>query len=120
MAAPQKGVAYTFYISLVDSADPSKFKIDPTIASGDFNVSKDGGALTTVDTLPVVSPSGSPMVKVDLSATEMDADEINVVAVDLAGDEWQELVFAIEINGINAQQIDDIATAVWNKTLPLS
>ena len=96
MALPKKGVAYDFYITLIDNADPSKFKVNPTLATGDFKVSKDGGAFVDLDTLPVVAPAGGRVVKVSLSATEMGADNWAVQGVDVAGDEWQEVIYTIE------------------------
>lgn len=96
MGIAKKGIAYTFYVTLVDSADPTVFKDSPTMATGDFKISKDGGAFANLATLPVVSPAGSPMVKVVLNATEMDADEVNILARDQTGAEWFELVYTIE------------------------
>ena len=97
MATPHKGTAYQFYTSLVAQADPTTFQVNPTIAVGDFKVSKDGGALVNLATLPVVAPAGSRMVQIDLSSSEMDADKVVVQGVDVAGDEWQELEAYIDV-----------------------
>jgi len=83
-----KGQAYTFYVSLLSQADKDIFQVNPTLAAGDVKVSIDGGALNNLATLPVVTPAGSKLVKVDLSAEEMNGDHINVVFSDQAGDEW--------------------------------
>ena len=88
MAEPKRGVAYDFSIELPDSASSGKFKVNPTIAEGDFKISKDGGDFTNLDTLPVVSPVGGVAVKVSLSADEMTADKIKVTGIDFAGGEW--------------------------------
>ncbi len=95
MAAPVKGQAYVFYITLVDDLSPNKFKVDPTITAGDFQVSLDGSAFVNLGTLPVVTPAGSRTVKVSLSIAEMTADNINVLGID-PDEEWQEMVFTIE------------------------
>ncbi len=94
MSFPKRGVAYIEYITLVDTLDPSKFKVNPTIAAGDFQISKDGGAFVNLATLPVVTPAGSRTVKLSLSATEMDANNIIVQAIDVAGDEWGEVIIS--------------------------
>ena len=96
MSLPRKGIAYEFYITLIDTLDSTKFKVNPTIAAGDFQVSKDGGTFVNLATLPVVTPAGGRIVKISLSALEMDADNVNGQGVDVAGDEWQEVVCAIE------------------------
>jgi hypothetical protein len=108
MALPNKGEAYVFYMGLVDSLDAEAFKVNPTIASGDFTVSKDGGAFTTLATLPVVSPAGSVSVKVSLSASEMDADKVNIHAKDLAGAEWFEALVDIDVPRGNVDTAVDI------------
>lgn len=71
MADPQQGVAYTFTISLLDAQVGGRIKTSPTIATGDFKRSTDGGALTNLSTLPVETPAGSGLVLVSLTAAEM-------------------------------------------------
>ena len=107
MALPKKGVAYIDYITLIDILDPSKFKVNPTIDEGDFQISKDGGAFANLATKPVVTPLGSRTVKLSLSATEMDANNINVQAIDVAGDEWQEVIISY-----NTQDVVNIASGM--------
>ncbi|KKN79677.1 hypothetical protein LCGC14_0336990 [marine sediment metagenome] len=111
MALPQKGVAYDFYVTLVSFADPSVFQTNPTLATGDFKVSKDGGAFNNLATLPVVTPSGDKAVKVSLSATEMTTAKIAVLWIDVAGNEWQEgaYIFDVPIENVDTlPTIDDI------------
>ena len=55
MAEPIKGQAYEFFVSLTDINDPQFFIVNPTIASGDFKLSVDGGAFGNLATLPVVA-----------------------------------------------------------------
>ena len=92
MSQPQKGIAYEFFISLTDIFDPVFFIANPTIAAGDFKVSKDGGALVNLTTLPVVAPALSNVVKVNLSALEMGGDKIVVTGKDALGDEWGDIL----------------------------
>lgn len=79
MPNPQRGIAYSFRISLLDSANPGRIKKSPTIVAGDFKLSKDGGALTNLLTLPSEAPAASGCLTVSLSAAEMDADKIQVI-----------------------------------------
>ena len=92
----KRATAWVGYISLVSQADTKLMKSNPTIAAGDFKVSKDGGALANLTTLPSVTPASSVMVKIDLSATEMTADNVTVVCSDAAGAEWCDLVFNLQ------------------------
>lgn len=81
MAEPERGVAYDFFIPLLDFGT-GEFVDDPTIVTGDFKVSKDGGAFVDLITLPAATPALSSSVKVNLSALEMTANKIVVEAVD--------------------------------------
>jgi len=93
---PVKNEDMVLYIALADATTPTSFKVDPTIASGDFKVSKDGGTLTNLATLPTVEPAGSVMVKLTLSATEMNADNVTIVGIDQTSTkEWAD--FALNI-----------------------
>lgn len=105
-APAKRATAWVGYISLVSQADTKLMKSNPTIAAGDFKVSKDGGALANLTTLPSVTPASSVLVKIDLSATEMTADNVTVVCSDAAGAEWCDLVFNLQPS---ARQIDDLA-----------
>lgn len=86
--APVYGLPYTFNITLVDQTDTKKFKAAPTLAAGDFKISKDGGAFANLATLPTVTPSGGRNVTVVLDAGEMTAKRSVVEWVDAAGAEW--------------------------------
>lgn len=93
---PVKGEDFVCYIALEDPANPGSFKSNPTIAAGDFKVSKDGGALANLTTLPAVTPASSIWVKITLSATEMDADNVAVQCIDqTATKEWADYAFSI-------------------------
>ena len=109
MAEPKRGVAYEFFIALTDLSEPQFFVNNPTIAAGDFKVSKDGGTFVNLLTLPVVSPSLSSNVKINLAAIEMTADKVVVHAVDLTGDEWANLAAFID-NPVGS--VDDLTDII--------
>ncbi len=93
---PVKNEDLILYIALADAADSKSFRSSATIAAGDFKVSKDGGALTNLTTLPSVVPAASVMVKITLSATEMNADNVTIVGIDqTATKEWADFVLSI-------------------------
>lgn len=93
---PKINTAYTFPITLTSQADTKLFQVNPTLAAGDFKISKDLGALTNLTNLPTVSPAGSRIVFVSLTAPEMNANVIVFQGVDAAGAEWCEYVETIE------------------------
>lgn len=95
MPDPKKNTAFTFALSLVETAARPNFKANPTLATGDFKVSIDGGAFNNLATLPTVSPASGRNVQVALSAAEMNGDRIVVQAVDAAGAEWDEVMAVI-------------------------
>ena len=103
---PKRAIEYIFYVALVDSANRPDFKSSPTLAAGDFKVSKDGAALANLATLPTVTPASSVMVKITLSISEMTSDNVTVVCIDAAGAEWDDLVINIQTA---ARQIDDLS-----------
>ena len=104
---PKKNVAYRMFVGLRSQADTRLFQVNPTLASGDAKVSKDGGALANVATLPTVIGS-SAVVQIDLSSTEMNADNVTIVLSDAAGGQWCDLVIGLQTA---ANQFDDLALA---------
>ena len=93
---PVKGEDFICYIALQSAGISANFQSSPTIAAGDFKVSKDGGALTNLTTLPAVEPAASVMVKLSLSATEMTADNVTVVGIDqTTAKEWADFILSI-------------------------
>jgi hypothetical protein len=96
MAEPIKGLPWTFPITL-DSVLNSGFQVNPTLSAGDFQISLDGSAFSNLATLPVVSPAGSAQVLISLSGAERDADVALLLAVDQAGDEWEQLAVQMDI-----------------------
>lgn len=106
---PKKNAEYIFYISLASQSDANAFQSNPTLAAGDAKVSIDGGTLNNLGTLPAVTPASSKLVKVTLSADEMNGDNIAVIFSDAAGAEWKDLT--VSIHTVVAQ-IDDIYTRI--------
>jgi len=103
---PKKNTAFIFYTALVQQADTRLLKSSPTLAAGDFKVSIDGGALNNLATLPTTTPASSVMLKISLSSSEMNGDNITVVCIDAAGAEWCDKVINIQTS---ARQVDDLA-----------
>jgi hypothetical protein len=85
---PAYGVQYIFFMSLTDQTNTKIFKASPTLSVGDVKVSKDGGTLANLTVLPTVTPSGSKIIKVTISATEMQANNISLIFSDVTGSEW--------------------------------
>lgn len=116
MAQPLKGVAYEFPpVELPDVFDPLFFLVNPTIVAGDFKISKDFGTLINLTNLPVVDPAGSSSVKINLTATEMDADKIGVFGKDPT-QEWGDITMSIDVpvstpqSGVDILEGDRIET----------
>lgn len=109
---PQKNVEYIFYIDLISQADTKKFQVNPTLAAGDVLVSTDGGATSNLDTLPTVTPAGGTSVKVTVSTTEMNGDNIKIVFIDAAGAEWCDLGINIQTSAQSLDATDVVADAI--------
>lgn len=92
---PVKNSGYRFYIGLISQANENVFVSSPTLAAGDAMISRDGGALVAIATLPSVVPAAGPVVQVDLSAAEMNADSVVVVFHDVAGAQWRDLLISL-------------------------
>jgi len=118
MAIPVKGEAYTFFVSLSNTALPNEFQANPTLAAGDFQISKDGGAFANLATLPVVTPALSISVLVSLSAAEMNASKINIKMIDVSGAEWEDAVATLDVPDANTETLFDVVEGdhVENKT----
>lgn len=104
---PKKGVAFKIRLPLVTFGS-GDWKTSPTLAAGDFKVSKDGGALANLATLPTVEPAGSAWVLFDLSATEMNADIVQIQAIDQTSPkEWEDTGAAIITTAAGLAQAGD-------------
>lgn len=104
---PKKNTAFVMYLALRSQADTRLFQVNPTLAAGDVKISKDGGSLSNVTTLPTVI-SSSAIVKLELSSTEMNADNVMVLFIDAAGGQWCDLAINLQTT---ANQFDDLALA---------
>ena len=110
---PKRATAYTTYISLVSQDDTDLFQTSVTLAAGDVQISKDGGAFANIATLPTeIGTSG--VLSVVLSSTEMTADTVVVRFRDAAGDEWCDALIVIHTS---EAEIDDIAGNVLAETV---
>jgi hypothetical protein len=79
---PKKNEDFILYVGLSDMANAGSLKSNPTIAAGDFKISKDGGAFANLATLPAVTPASGIGVKIELSSTEMNCDSVFIYWVD--------------------------------------
>jgi hypothetical protein len=79
---PKKNQQFIFYIALEDFANPGSWKTNPTLAAGDFKVSTNGGAEANPGTLPTLSPASGRHVKVTLSTSEMNGDQVSFLWAD--------------------------------------
>jgi hypothetical protein len=92
LSLPIKGQAYVFGVGLLDSSNTTLHKTNPTIAAGDFKISKEGGAYANLTNLPAVSVANDIIV-ISLTASEMDADWLAVRAQDQTSPvEWLQRV----------------------------
>jgi len=93
---PVKNEEFIIRISLADINAAGAFRSNPTLAAGDFKVDKDGAGLNNLGTTPSVDPASSVLVKLTLSATEMNADVVTVVGIDQTNPkEWADFVLSI-------------------------
>jgi hypothetical protein len=93
---PKNGQAFIAYVALQDMANPGSFKVNPTLAAGDVQVSKDGGAFANMGTLPVVTPAAGIAVKVSMTGTEMTADSVFFQFIDQTNPkEWSDFSVCI-------------------------
>ncbi len=92
---PVKNEEFIFYVALKDKTTGS-FKVNPTLASGDVKVKKDGGTLNNLGTLPAVDLSTEIWVKVTLTNTEFNADNVMIQFIDQTSPkEWDDLAISI-------------------------
>lgn len=100
MPLPKKNVVFTFDVVLIAQASRPSVKTTPTLAAGDVKVcgangTSDLSSLANITTLPSETPSGSGVVKVSLSSSEMNFDRVVIRFIDAAGSEWDDLVVEI-------------------------
>lgn len=111
---PVKGTAYTFEMSLISQADTDIFQTSVTLADGDVQVSKNGGAFANIGTLPSeIGTSG--VLTVTLAAGEVD-DRNAVRFHDVAGDEWQDALVIIHTAGQSLDTMDGNIDSILDDT----
>jgi hypothetical protein len=110
---PKKNTGLIFYTSLV-SQSTGQFQANPTLAAGDVKVATDDGAPANIGTLPAVDADFTKRIKVTLSASEMNGDNITIIFSDGAGAEWDDVTVSIQTS---VQQIDDLATQTSVNTI---
>ena len=102
---PKINTAYIFYVSLVSQANTKVFQANPTLAAADFNVATNDGAPGALATTPAVDADFTKRVKISLSASEMNGDNVTVICSDAAGAEWCDLAINIQTT---ATQVDNL------------
>lgn len=95
------------------TAGSGDIKTTPTLAAGDAKISKDGGALANLDTLPAETPAGSGLVRISLSATELTAARVVIKLVDQTSPkEWEDQTIIVDTYGnASAQHEFDLDAA---------
>ena len=109
---PIKNSEYIFYIGVFSQADTKLLQANPTIASGDFKVSTDGGSFTNLDTIPAVTPASGTAIKVTLSTDEMNGDNVVVAGIDAAGAEWCDIIINIQTSAQSLDATDIVVDAI--------
>jgi hypothetical protein len=93
---PKKNEDFETVITLSDMSVAGSFKANPTLASGDFKISKDGGSFANLATLPTVTPASGVGVVLALSSTEMNCDKLLVTGIDqTVPKEWADFALSI-------------------------
>src|SRR3990167_6060382 len=92
---PIKNQQYIFYTSL-SSQSTGQWQVNPTLATGDVKVATNDGAPGNIGTLPVVDADFTKRIKVTLSASEMNGDNMTVIFSDAAGAEWDDMTVNIQ------------------------
>lgn len=92
---PVKNEEFIFYVALRDKLT-GDFKVNPTLAAGDVKVKKDSGSPTNLGTLPAVDNASEIWVKVTLTSTEFNADNVMIQFIDQTSPkEWEDLTISI-------------------------
>ena len=84
------GVAITLEGVPLVTRGAADLKANPTLATGDVKLSKDGGAFANLTTLPTVTPASGTAVRVTLSATEAEFTRGVIAFIDTATKEWED------------------------------
>ncbi len=118
------GISYDLYFTMVVAGETNLAVTgDWTPATGDTKISKDGGTVANTTNNPaIVAGTGSVIWKLTLTATEMEADQIQVQIVDSATKAVEDNAFSIttEMTGhMEAMQaifVGEVDTATFTST----
>jgi len=116
---PKKNTAYIFHTAVLLQSDPKLFRDTPTLAAGDAKVRIDDTAAVNLATLPVAT---GKIIKVSLSAAEMNADNVTVILSDQSGAEWCDQIISLQPTtnqydsvGLSSAERDAIADAILKR-----
>lgn len=93
---PVQNQQYTFYMSLTSQSNPKIHQNNPTLTAGDVKVATDDDVPANINTLPLVDADFQDRIKVTLSESEMDGEEVTIIFSDAAGDEWCDVTVSIQ------------------------
>lgn len=103
----QRAVPLDFFISL-ESYTTGDAQTSPTLASGDWKISKDGGTFANLTTLPDAEPDSTNQLRIRLSESELDADWVTIMGVDQTTQkEWEDFCITIRITGATVKVATD-------------
>jgi len=111
---PKKNTAYTFNIALT-SQSTGQLQANPTLATGDVQVSIDDGAYANLTSLPTVAPSSEEQLSVALTAAEMNGDRVSIKFQDAAGSEWDDLFVSLTTTTNTIDDLDSRLTTIDGK-----
>jgi hypothetical protein len=82
------------------TAGTADIRANPTLASGDVKMSKDGGAFANLGTLPSAVPASGKNIEVILSATELSCARAVIHCIDQTSPkEWDDFEIVVETFG---------------------
>lgn len=109
---PIAGSTFTFEADLVSQANTKIFQVNPTLASGDFKRSINGGAFANLDNLPTVTNASFSQIQFVMSTSETTSaaagGRIKIQCLDASGAEWCSLSILLFVF---ATDNDSLATA---------
>lgn len=109
------------YYTILLTAGSRNAKDNPTLAIGDVKISKDGGALNNITTLPTVSPASGAQVQITLTASECQAKHIMIRFKDqTATAEWEEQTIVLEAEDIRQDKVLLNTTSLIDRAGPNS
>jgi hypothetical protein len=105
--AHQRALPLSFFVAL-EAYTTGDAQGSPTIASGDWKISKDGAAFANLATLPDAEPDSTNQLRIQLSESELDADWVTIMGVDQTTDkEWEDFCITIRLKGATVKVATD-------------